>query len=68
MRTSATAPTVPAGDTVDAVVVYVEVGGFDTTRRLVAYVDTATGLPLATNGLDVNLNVNAAGLIRLLTI
>jgi len=41
-----------AGATVEAVVIYVHTGA-DATARLIAYIDTATGLPVTPNGGDI---------------
>lgn len=44
---------VAAGHTIGAIIVYKDVGGEDSDSPLIAYLDTATGLPLPTNGGDV---------------
>lgn len=46
-------PAVAAGDTCEAVVLFIDTGVAGTSR-LVAYIDVITGFPLATNGGDVN--------------
>ncbi len=52
-----------SGDTCEAVLVYVHTGT-DGTSRLVAYIDTASGLP-ATLGGDVTIRWDASGIIIL---
>lgn len=52
--------TAVTGDPSEAVVLYQD-SGVDTTSRLIAYIDTATGLPVTPDGTNINLNVNAAG-------
>lgn len=42
------------GDTSEALVLVIDTGS-EGTSRLVAYIDSATGLPLTPNGADVNL-------------
>lgn len=42
----------PAGTTVEALVLYVDTG-VTGTSRLICYIDTATGLPVTTNGADI---------------
>ena len=44
--------TVTAGDTSEAVVIYKDTGS-EATSPLLAYIDTITGFPLATNGGDI---------------
>ena len=48
------------GDPSEALVL-VQDSGLDTTSRLVAYIDTATGLPVTPDGTNINVNVNASG-------
>jgi hypothetical protein len=48
----ATYTAVTAGDTCEGVVIYKDTG-VDGTSPLIAYVDTITGFPLATNGGDI---------------
>lgn len=43
---------VTAGDTLEAVVIYKDTGN-PATSTLIAYIDTITGFPLATNGGDI---------------
>lgn len=57
-----------SGQTVKGVIVYVQVGGDDTTPNddiLVAYFDTMTGLPLTLNGGAVNMTIDTEGLVQL---
>lgn len=44
--------TAVSGATVEAIVIYAD-SGAEATSRLIAYIDTATGLPLTPNGGDV---------------
>jgi hypothetical protein len=44
-----------SGASVEAVVIYQDTG-VEATSRLIAYIDTATGLPVTPNGGDINLN------------
>lgn len=50
------APAFPAaaGDPCEALLLYDHTGGADTARRLIGYIDTATGLPVTLNGGDIN--------------
>ena len=48
----ATYTAVTAGDTLEAVVIYKDTGTAGTSA-LIAYIDTITGFPLATNGGDI---------------
>ena len=48
----ATNTAVTAGDTLEAVVIYKDTGTAGTSA-LIAYIDTITGFPLATNGGDI---------------
>jgi len=52
------------GTAVEAIVVYVE-GSDDTSSRLVAYIDTATGLPLTLNGSSAKITWDANGIFSL---
>ncbi|MDD0837911.1 hypothetical protein PSQ40_04935 [Curvibacter sp. HBC61] len=45
-------PTVAAGDTCEAVVIYKDTGNA-ATSPLLAYIDVITGFPVATNGSDI---------------
>lgn len=44
-----------SGSSVEAVVIYQDTGT-SSTSRLIAYIDTATGLPVTPNGGDINVN------------
>ena len=46
---------VTAGDTSEGVVIYIDTGGGAGTNPLLAYIDTITGFPLATNGGDITI-------------
>jgi hypothetical protein len=57
-----TLPTV-SGVSIEALIAYVDTGSA-ATSRLVGYWDTGvTGLPLTPNGGDVNVTINASGLL-----
>jgi hypothetical protein len=43
-----------SGDSIEAVVVYVDTGSA-ASSRLIAYIDSGTGLPVTPNGADINL-------------
>jgi hypothetical protein len=58
-------PTVAGGSTVVAIVLYRKNGGANTTWRLVAFFDTAAGLPYVTNGADIDVNWSASGILQL---
>lgn len=49
---------VTSGDTAEAVVIYKDTG-VDGTSPLIAYIDTITGFPLATNGGDITVQWDA---------
>lgn len=56
------------GQTVDALIFYCQTGGSDATPNddaLIAYLDTATGLPAALGGGAFNVTINAEGFIQL---
>lgn len=59
-----TFPSVPGGDTVSAVIIYKHTGT-ESTSRLIAYYDTVTNMPLATNGGDITLQFHTSGLFKL---
>jgi hypothetical protein len=44
-----------SGASVEAIAIYQDTGN-EATSRLIAYIDTATGLPVTPNGGDINLN------------
>jgi len=50
--------TAVSGATSEALVIYQDTGN-EATSRLIAYIDTATGLPVIPNGTDINLNWDA---------
>lgn len=61
-----TFPAVTSGTTYEALVIYVKNGGSNDTWRLVAYIDTGiTGMPVLSNGGDVTVTWNAAGIFAL---
>lgn len=43
------------GNSIEAIVIYQDTGS-PATSRLIAYIDSATGLPVTPNGGDINLN------------
>lgn len=53
-----------SGATVEAFVVYKDTGN-PATSPLIAYFDTATGLPVTPNGGDINMAFNASGIFKL---
>lgn len=64
---SATNPTFPSvtGNTVEALVIYIDTGSA-ATSRLVCYLDTGvTGLPVTPNGGDITVTWNASGIFAL---
>lgn len=48
----------------EAVIFYIDTGS-DATSRLIAYFDTATGLPLTPNGNNVDVAFNAGGIFTI---
>ena len=57
-----------SGQTVNGFIVYQQTGGDDASPAddvLIAYVDTATGLPLILNGGTVTIQINAEGFLQL---
>ncbi len=52
-----------SGDESEAIIYYIDTG-VEATSRLMAYVDTATGLPITPNGGDINVTHNAAGIFQ----
>ena len=52
------------GQTVKALIFYIHTG-VDSTSRLIAYVDTATGLPATLGGGAFNVTIDAEGFIQL---
>lgn len=54
-----------AGNSVEALVIYIDTGS-SATSRLVAYIDTGvTGLPVTPNGGDISITWNASGIFQL---
>lgn len=54
-----------SGNTVEALVIYIDTGSA-ATSRLVAYIDTGvTGLPVTPNGGNINITWDAAGIFTL---
>lgn len=49
-----------SGDPSEALVL-VQDSGSDTTSRLIAFIDQATGLPVTPDGTNINVTVNASG-------
>lgn len=56
--------TAVTGSSAEAVVLYIDTGVAETSR-LVAYIDTATGLPVTPNGGDITITWNASGIFQL---
>jgi len=56
--------TAVSGVSVEAIVLYKDTG-LDTTSNLIAYIDTATGLPVTPSGGDITITWDAAGIFRL---
>lgn len=54
-----------SGASAEAVVLYVKNAGANTTWRLVAYIDSATGLPVTPNGGNITITWNASGIFQL---
>lgn len=57
--------TAVTGATVEAIVLYRKNAGANTTWRLIAYIDTATGLPVTPNGGNIVITWNASGIFAL---
>lgn len=56
--------TAVSGNTVEAIVIYIDTGTASTSR-LVAYIDTGvTGLPVTPNGGDITISWNASGIVQ----
>lgn len=53
-------PSVAAGAATNFIVLYKDTGTA-ATSRLIAHIDTATGLPVTPDGTNINVNVNASG-------
>lgn len=57
--------TAVTGNSVEALVIYIDTGS-SATSRLVAYIDTSvTGLPVTPNGGDISITWNASGIFQL---
>jgi len=57
--------TAVSGNTVEALIIYIDTGSAGTSR-LVAYLDSGvTGLPVTPNGGDISVNWNASGIFQL---
>lgn len=57
--------TAVSGNSVEAIVIYIDTGVAGTSR-LVAYLDTGvTGLPVTPNGGDITITWNASGIVQL---
>lgn len=52
------------GDQSEALVIYKDTG-VEGTSQLIAYIDTATGLPVTPNGADITITWNASGIFKL---
>lgn len=56
--------TAVSGNTVEAIVIYIDTGTASTSR-LVAYIDTGvTGLPVTPNGGDITISWSASGIVQ----
>lgn len=56
-----------SGQTADALIFYVQIGGDDSTPAndpLIAYIDTATGLPATLGGGAFNVTIDAEGFVQ----
>ena len=53
-----------SGPSIEAIVIYADTGT-EFTSPLIAFIDTATGLPITPNGGDLNLIWNASGILRM---
>ena len=61
-----TLPSVTAGPTCEAVVLFIKNAGANTTWRLFAYFDTGvTGLPVTPDGNNIVITWNAGGIVQL---
>ena len=54
-----------SGASCEAIVLYVKNAGANTTWRLFAYIDSATGLPVTPSGADITVAWNASGIAQL---
>jgi hypothetical protein len=58
--------TAVTGNSAEALAIYRQNSGANTTWRLVAYIDTSvTGLPVTPNGGDITITWNASGIFAL---
>jgi hypothetical protein len=58
--------TAVTGNSVEAIVLYVQNAGANTTWRLFAYIDTGfTGLPVTPNGGNIVITWNASGIVKI---
>lgn len=58
--------TAVSGASVEALVIYIDTAGADSTDPLVAYIDTGqTGLPVTPNGGNITITWNASGIFAL---
>ena len=58
--------TAVTGNSVEAIIIYRQNSGANTTWRLVAYIDTSvTGLPVTPNGGDITITWNGSGIFTL---
>lgn len=55
---------VAAGASLEAIVIYID-SGSAATSPLVAYIDSATGLPVTPNGGDISISWSASGIFKL---
>lgn len=55
--------TIASGQTISGLLIYIDTGNA-ATSKLVAFFDSITGLPFATNGQAFNINIPAEGLLR----
>ena len=55
--------TAVSGSEAEALIVFIDTGTASTSR-LVAYIDTATGLPVTPNGSDITVSWNASGIVK----
>lgn len=53
-----------SGDPSEALIIFQDTG-VETSSRLIAYIDTATGLPVTPNGQDINVTLDAQGIFKL---
>ena len=52
------------GNPAEAILIYIDTGSA-ATSRLVAWIDTATNLPVTPNGGDISIQWNASGIFQL---